>query len=276
MRRKTEGWEGFHFCRKKFAARKLAFADGRIALAEYGFKRVVEPSRIGAGKEELMTARASSVKPYKGWGMEGAVARWYAELTQKSMERFRDLARRTAEQIAPQNNVLEVAPGPGYFAIELAKLGDYKITGLDISKTFVEIARGNAEKAGVRVDFRRGNASSMPFAKETFDFAVCSAAFKNFSEPKRALEEMYRVLKPGGRALIVDLRKDASRESINEAVEEMGLSAANRVITKMTFRFMLLKRAYTRKGFEELVAQTEFRGVEIRENLIGLEVLLKK
>jgi ubiquinone/menaquinone biosynthesis C-methylase UbiE len=211
-----------------------------------------------ADKEELMTAQVSTAKPYKGWGMEGAVAKWYAGLTKKSMEDFKALARRTAEQIAPQSNVLEVAPGPGYFAIELAKLGDYKITGLDISKSFVEIARGNAEKAGVRVDFRRGNASSMPFARETFDFIVCSAAFKNFSEPKRALEEMYGVLKPGGRALIIDLRKDASSESINEAVDGMRLSATNRLITRMTFRFMLLKRAYTKKGFEELVAQQSF------------------
>ena len=223
-----------------------------------------------------MTAQASTAKPYKGWGMEGVVAKWYAALTKKSIGDFRALARRTADQIAPGSSVLEVAPGPGYFAIELAKLGDHKITGLDISKTFVEIARENAEKAGVRVDFRRGNASSMPFANEAFDFLVCRAAFKNFSEPKAALEEMYRVLKPGGRALIIDLRSDASRESINEAIEGMGLSAANRVITKLTFRFMLLKRAYSRKGFEELVAQTEFRGAEIREDLIGLEVLLRK
>jgi ubiquinone/menaquinone biosynthesis C-methylase UbiE len=208
--------------------------------------------------------------------MEGAVAKWYAALTKKSIGDFRALARRMAEQIAPGSSVLEVAPGPGYFAIELAKLGDYKITGLDISKTFVEIARENAERAGVRVDFRRGNASSMPFAKETFDFIVCRTAFKNFSEPRRALEEMYRVLKPGGRALIIDLRSDASRESIDEAVDGMGLSAANRVITKLTFRFMLLKRAYSRMGFEELVAQTEFHGAEIREDLIGLEVLVSK
>jgi ubiquinone/menaquinone biosynthesis C-methylase UbiE len=87
---------------------------------------------------------------------------------------------------------------------------------------------------------------------------------------------MYRVLKPGGRALIIDLRSDASRESINEAVDGMGLSAANRVITKLTFRFMLLKRSYSRMGFEELVAQTEFHGAEIREDLIGLEVLVSK
>jgi ubiquinone/menaquinone biosynthesis C-methylase UbiE len=208
--------------------------------------------------------------------MEGAVAKWYAALTKKSLEDFKALARRTTGQIAPQSGVLEVAPGPGYFAIELAKLGDYRITGLDISETFVEIARANAAKAGVLVDFRRGNASSMPFDDETFDFLLCRAAFKNFSEPVRALQEMHRVLKPGGQALIIDLRKDASRESIKQAVNGMGVGAVNGIITKLTFRFVLLKRAYTKSGFEELIAETKFRDFTIKEDLIGMEILLPK
>ncbi len=59
---------------------------------------------------------------------------------------------------------------PGYFAIELAKLGSYRITGLDISRTLVEIARAKAAEAGVAVDFRRGDA--LPFAPESFDFLL--------------------------------------------------------------------------------------------------------
>src|SRR6266481_5525681 len=223
-----------------------------------------------------MSVQASSVKPYKGLGMEGAVAKWYASLTKKSLEDFKALARRIAEQIPPNSNVLDVAPGPGYCAIELAKLGNYEIVGLDISKTFVEIARANAARAGMRVDFRRGNVSDMPLGDRTFNFVLCRAAFKNFSEPKRALQEMYRVLKPGGQALIIDLRRDASRESIRHAVDAMNLGAVNRVITKMTFRFMLLKRAYTKSEFEELISETKFDGIEIRDDLIGLEIWLTK
>jgi ubiquinone/menaquinone biosynthesis C-methylase UbiE len=97
----------------------------------------------------------------------------------------------------------------------------------------------------VHVDFRQGNASDMPFANDTFDFLLCPAAFKNFGQPVRALREMCRVLKPGGRGLIVDLRHDASPESIDEQVNAMGLSAVNKVLTKRTFRLMLLKNAYT-------------------------------
>jgi ubiquinone/menaquinone biosynthesis C-methylase UbiE len=213
---------------------------------------------------------------YKGMGMEGLTAKWYASLTRKSMDEFKTLARRIAAELPPGSKVLEVAPGPGYFAIELAKLGTYKVTGVDISETFVEIARANAAQANVKVDFRRGNASGMPFGSETFDFLLCRAAFKNFTEPLQAMREMYRVLKPGGRALIIDLRRDTSNERIGQAVEEMHLGAVNRMITKLTFRFVLLKRAYTKGEFEQFADQTKFDAVEIEEGPIGLEVMLHK
>jgi ubiquinone/menaquinone biosynthesis C-methylase UbiE len=146
-------------------------------------------------------------KPYRGRGMEGATARWYASLTRNSLDQFQKVARRVAAQIPEGARVLEVAPGPGYFATELAKLGRYAIVGLDISHTLVDIARQNAAQAGVAVDFRVGDAARMPFENRSFDFLFCSAAFKNFTRPLEALREMYRVLKPGGRGLIIDLRR---------------------------------------------------------------------
>jgi ubiquinone/menaquinone biosynthesis C-methylase UbiE len=212
------------------------------------------------------------VKPYKGIGMEGFIARWYATNTHKGLKDFQALARRVAGELALGSKVLEVAPGPGFFAIELAKIGSYQITGLDISKSFVEIARKNAKKARVEVDFRQGNASQMPFEDESFDFLLCRAAFKNFSEAQRAISEMYRVLKPGGQVLIIDLRRDASRQDVSQEVDAMGLSWASMILTKLTFRFMLLKRAYTQSEFERFFAQPGFRSVDMQTNRIGLEV----
>src|ERR1022692_4425131 len=169
-----------------------------------------------------MTAVAlTSAKPQRGIGMEGFVAKWYANLTRKSLDDFKTLARQVAEHLPPNADVLEVAPGPGYFAIELAKLGNYRITGLDISQTFVEIAKRKAAEAQVQVDFQRGNAADMLFKIDSFDFLLCRAAFKNFAAPLGALRELHRVLKPGGRALIIDLRKDTSNESVSQAVNEM-------------------------------------------------------
>jgi ubiquinone/menaquinone biosynthesis C-methylase UbiE len=215
-------------------------------------------------------------KPHKDRGMEGMVAKWYTANTGKSLDEFAKLARRIADQLQPGSIVLELAPGPGYFSIELAKLGAYSITGLDISHTFVEIAARKAAEAGVRVEFRQGNASSMPFADDTFDFLLCRAAFKNFAQPMRALREMCRVLKPDGEGLIVDLRKDASIQSINHEVEGMGLNAVNKVLTKLAFRTMLLKSAYTRQQFEYMLAQTNFRKVGIHEEGIGFEISMTK
>lgn len=223
-----------------------------------------------------MSTDAAAAKPYKGLGMEGAVARWYATLTGKGLAEFTALARRVASEVPPGSSVLEVAPGPGYFAVEFAKLGDYRVTGLDISETFVEIARANAARAKVQVDFRRGNASRMPFDNDAFDFILCRAAFKNFTEPLRALEEMYRVLKPQGQALIIDLRRDASKESIAKGVDAMQLGYVNGAITKLTFRFMLVKRAYTRSEFGQLLSQARIQDREISENAIGLEVKFVK
>jgi len=208
--------------------------------------------------------------------MEGMVAKWYTTNTGKTLDEFTKLARRIADQLPRGSSVLEVAPGPGYFCIELAKLGPYSITGLDISHTFVEIASKKAAAAGVRVDFQQGNVSNMPFASDTFDFLLCRAAFKNFGQPVRALEEMCRVLKPGGRGLIVDLRKDASLESINHEVDGMGLNAVNKVITKLVFRTFLLKTAYTKQQFQQMLAQAKFRTVDIHEAGIGFEISMTK
>ena len=208
--------------------------------------------------------------------MEGPIAKWYASLTRKSLDEFKALARRIRDEVPPPAKVLEVAPGPGYFAIELAKLGGYSVTGLDISETFVKIAQDNAADAKVDVNFRRGNASGMPFKSGSFDYLLCRAAFKNFSQPLPALREMHRVLRPGGRALIIDLRRDSPKGSITRVVDDMKLGAVNGIITKLTFRFMLLKRAYTRDEIQGLLSQTGFKEIEIREDLIGLEVLLRK
>lgn len=216
------------------------------------------------------------MKAYKGMGMEGVVAKWYAKTTYKDIESFKELARRMSAQLVEGASVLEVAPGPGYFAIELARLGKYRITGLDISQTFVGIARRNAQDAGVQIDFQRGNASKMPFDDDTFDLIACRAAFKNFSEPIGALREMRRVLRPGGKALIIDLRKDTPKEEIDEHIDNMHAGAMNSAFMKLTFRAVLLKRAYTRSEFEKMIAEIRFTNYDIREANVGFEVTLVK
>lgn len=219
---------------------------------------------------------ASEQKGYRGIGMEGPVARWYEKATRKDLEGFRELAARLKSLLPQGGEVLEIAPGPGFLAIETARGGTLRVTGLDISKTMVELARKNAAQAGVPVEFRNGNASKMPFADASFDLLVCRAAFKNFSEPAKALREMRRVLRPGGAGLIIDLRRDVPMAEIRQYVDRMGLSVWSRWFTLLTFRFMLLKRAYTKPEMEKLLSGAGFSKAEVHSNEIGMEAWFEK
>lgn len=221
-----------------------------------------------------MTATAQ--KGYRGMGMEGSVARWYEKTTRKDMAGFRRLAARLAARFPEGGDVLEVAPGPGFLSIALAEADKLRVTGLDISKTFVEIAVKNAANAGVRAEFRQGNASEMPFAADSFDLLVCRAAFKNFSAPEKALEEMRRVLRPGGTGLIIDLRHDVPMSEIKRYVSGLGLSMWSRWFTNFTFRFMLLKRAYTSEQMRKMLDGAGFSRVEVTVNAIGMEAWFEK
>ena len=208
--------------------------------------------------------------------MEGWVARWYTRTRRNDMDDFRRQAQAVARQLHTGFNVLEVAPGPGFFAIELAKLGDFRITGLDISRTFVGIAQENARNAGVKIDFRFGNASSLPFPRDSFDFLYCAAAFKNFSEPVKALDEMHRVLRPRGEALIADLRKDVSLEELDTYLQQSGRGHLDLWVTKWIFRSMLIQRAYTRDQFLNMAEQSRFGSCQITASAIGYELRFSK
>jgi ubiquinone/menaquinone biosynthesis C-methylase UbiE len=204
-------------------------------------------------------------------GMEGPVARWYEKTTGKDLEPFREIASRLKTHLRNGGDVLEIAPGPGFLAIELARDPRVHVTGLDISRTFVDLAQKNAAEAGVHIDFRQGNASEMPFAENSFDLLVCRAAFKNFSEPQKAIDEMHRVLRPGGTGLIIDLRRDASMNEIKQHVGSMHLGLLSRVFTTQAFRFMLLKRAYTKLEVEQMLHDAGFKTVDVRTDDIGME-----
>jgi len=214
------------------------------------------------------------VKPFKGRGMEGFVATMYARQAAHDREELEQIARRIADLLNPGSRVLEIAPGPGYLAIALAKLTGGRVTGLDISRTFVQIAADNARAAGVAVDFEQGDAADLPFPDGQFDFIVCRAAFKNFTRPLVALNEMHRVLKAGGTALIIDLRKDYSPRAVSEYFKNRGFLTA--AIIKLTFRTMLKSRAYSKESMMGLVAQSQFGQGEIRLDPIGFELWLRK
>lgn len=208
--------------------------------------------------------------------MEGPIARWYTRLRDTEPQRaaVREGAARLARDVPSGAQILEVAPGPGHLAVELARLG-FDVTGVDLSATFVGLATEHARQAGVPARFLHGNAAALPLPDAAFDLVVCQAAFKNFGDPIVALDEMHRVLRDGGTAVIHDMNRDASGEDIAREVARMELGAANALFTRIALTG-LRRRAYSPSRFRATVAASAFRTCEVTTEGIGLEVRMTK
>ncbi len=220
----------------------------------------------------------NKVKGYKGKGMDGIIARFYDKSAKEHiMEQYKIWVQELVKLIPKKANVLEVASGPGYLSIELVKTGINKITGMDISESFIEISKNNAKEANVQIEFIKGNVSNMQFEDNKFTHIICTSAFKNFSDPLKALKEMHRVLIKGGFVWLSDMRQDVSNLEIDKYVNNMmKLKGFNSLITKLTFKYMLRKRAYTKTGILELASKTSFKVKSFKQNTLEFYLLLQK
>ena len=107
-----------------------------------------------------------------------------------------------------QGEVLEVAIGTG------RNLAFYpegvRLSGIDLSPAMLERARQRARELGVEVDLREGDAQDLPFSDESFDTVVCTLSLCSIPNDRKAVAEMKRVLKPGGRVVLLDHIRAAS------------------------------------------------------------------
>ena len=123
--------------------------------------------------------------------------------------------RWTRESLAlqPGEAALDLGSGPGFLAAEMAaEVGPSgRISGIDISETMVAMAQEHCSAAGLdgRVDFQLGDVTELPFPDESFDAAVSTQVYEYVSDLDDAIAEVRRVLKPGGRLIVVDTDWDS-------------------------------------------------------------------
>jgi ubiquinone/menaquinone biosynthesis C-methylase UbiE len=105
--------------------------------------------------------------------------------------------------------VLEVAIGTGrnlpYYPPGI------RLTGIEFSPQMLQLARRQAEQLGRDVDVRLGDAQALDFPDASFDTVVCTLSLCAIHDERRAIAEMWRVLRPGGRLLLLDHVAGASR-----------------------------------------------------------------
>ncbi len=113
---------------------------------------------------------------------------------------------------APDARGLEIATGPGHVAIALAALCR-EVIGVDLTNAPLQIAERNRRERGItNVQFRQGDAESLPFGNNEFDVVLCRFAFHHFEDPRVPLREMVRVCSSGGRIAVEDLASSEIRE----------------------------------------------------------------
>lgn len=119
--------------------------------------------------------------------------------------------RRAADlaAVAPGDRVLDVATGTGDLALELARrvAPGGAVVGADFSESMLALARTKAAgaAAGVQVRFEAANALALPYADGEFAAATVGFGARNFSDLERGLAEMTRVVRPGGRVVILEI-----------------------------------------------------------------------
>lgn len=102
-------------------------------------------------------------------------------------------------------DILDVATGTGDVAFELRRQAPgARITGLDFSEGMLELARVKGSRNGAGVEFVSGDAQELPFADGSFDLVTIAYGLRNLADPDRGLAEFHRVLRPGGRLVVLE------------------------------------------------------------------------
>jgi ubiquinone/menaquinone biosynthesis C-methylase UbiE len=99
--------------------------------------------------------------------------------------------------------VLDVGCGTGFLALRFAELG-HTVTGIDLSPQMIDRARLKAERARQQIDFRVGDAAALDCVDETYDLVVARHVIWNLPDPERGIAEWLRVLRPGGRLVLIE------------------------------------------------------------------------
>ena len=162
-------------------------------------------------------------------GIPFPLSRFYSLVTLSGI--IKDFYNSVANQVLghlKSGRVLDVGTGPGRLPLLIASKNKYlRVTGVDLSPDMVKIASRKASRMGLEnLDFKVGNASSLPFDDREFDLVISTLSFHHWKGPEAALEEIHRVLREGGEAWIFDLPRRMDAETLSYLKQHYGFMAS--------------------------------------------------
>jgi ubiquinone/menaquinone biosynthesis C-methylase UbiE len=170
-------------------------------------------------------------------------------------------------------HALEIGHGPGYLGLEWLKhTSGTNLTGLDISPDMQALAKRNAQEYGLsgRTDYKLGNGSRLPFPDNSFDLVFTNGSLHEWADPRGTFDEIARVLAPGGRYLISDLRRDMNPLAL--AFLWLGCQPASMRLGLMSS----INAAYTVPELRDLLAGTRLAEASVECNFIGNLIVGRK
>lgn len=168
--------------------------------------------RKDVGTGHFPTPGSSEGKSVQVAAMFDAIAPRYDLLNRiLSMGIDRAWRRRTVALVAEvkPRQILDVATGTGDLALEALGTGTELVIGVDIAEKMLEVGREKVRKLGLgdRVRLQYGDAARLPFEDGQFDAALVAFGVRNFEKLQTGLEEIRRVLKPGGRFVVLEFSR---------------------------------------------------------------------
>ena len=123
----------------------------------------------------------------------------------------RHIVLKALSKIKPNGQMVDVGCGPGYLAAQISqKFPDVKIAGLDINELTLKNAKRTwSPDVYPGLEFLTGDAQQLPFPDNSLDFIVSSLSLHHWPDAQTVFQEIFRTLKPGGKVLIFDLRRDS-------------------------------------------------------------------